>query len=180
MAKKPARKPSLTSAMQDQIRTEFSLGAGVIELAKKYDRSKSIISRIIKGIGRENEKLANSLAELNQEIGTRKEHEQHLIIQRSEQIQKIKEGTLKGTNYIIKRTLNKLNNLKDDEITFNDLGQSQGVMTKAHALIEPKVANQVNVNTQVNVQMSKAEVKAELLAEDIPRDVLDGLGYLND
>lgn len=152
MPKKPARKPSLTTEMQDQIRTEFSLGAGVIELANKYNRSKSIISRIIKGIGRENEKLANSLAELNQEIGTRKEHEQHLILQRSEQIQQIKDGTLKGTLYNLKRTLNKLNNLKDDEINFNDLGQVQGVMTKANALVEPKalIENNTTNNTQNN------------------------------
>ncbi len=152
MSKKPARKPSLTPAMQDQVRTEYGLGAGVNELARKYNRSKSIISRIVNGISRDDEKLANSLAEINQEIGTRKEHEQHLILQRSEQIKKIKDGTIKGTDYIIKRTLNKLNNLKDDEINFNDLSQSQGVMTKAHTLVEPKVANanQVNVNTQVN------------------------------
>lgn len=175
MAKKPARKPALTSTLRDQIRTERSLGAGVIELAKKYDRSKSIISRIIKGIGHENERLANSLAELNQEIGTRKEHEQHLILQRSEQIQKIKDGITKGTNYIISRTLNKLNNLNDDEINFNDLSQSQGVMSKANAIVEPKVANQVNVNNQVNVQMSKAKVKAELVEEGIPIDVLEFL-----
>lgn len=177
MAKKPARKPALTPILQDQIRTEYSLGAGVTELAKKYNRSKSIVSRIIKGIGRENEKLANSLAEINQEIGTRKEHEQHLIIQRSEQIQKIRDGTLEGTEYIVKRTLGKLQDLKDEQVSFNELYQTQGVMGKAHALIEPKVANQVNVNTQVNVQMSKAEVKAELVIEGIPDDVLE---FLND
>lgn len=139
MAKKPARyKPSLNPVMQDQIRTEYSLGAGVIELAKKYDRSKSIISRIIKGIGRENEKLANSLAELNQEIGTRKEHEQHLIIQRSEQIQKIKDGTLKGTQYIVNRTLEKLQSLTDEQVNFNELHQTQNIMVKAHTIAEPK------------------------------------------
>lgn len=175
MAKKPARKPSLSLAIQDQIRTEYSLGAGVIELSKKYDRSKSIISRIVKGIGHENEKLAKSLAGINQEIGTRKEHEQHLILKRSEQIQKIQQGTIKGTNYVIQRTLKKLNNLNDDEITFNDLGQVQGVMTKANALVEPKVVNQVNVNTQINVPMSKAKVKAELVIEGIPDDVLEFL-----
>lgn len=136
MPKKPARKPSLTPAMQQQIRIEYSLGAGVIKLSDKYDRSKSIISRIVKGIGRENEKLANSLAKINQEIGTRKEHEQHLIIQRSQQIQEIKDGTIKGTKYIIDRALNKLDNLKDDKINFNDLLQTQTVMTKAYALVD--------------------------------------------
>ena len=149
MAKKPARKPSLTPAMQDQIRTEFGLGAGVIELSNKYSRSKSIISRIIKGIGRENEKLANNLAEINQEIGTRKEHEQHLIIQRSEQIQKIKEGTLKGTEYIINRTLRKLKGLEDEQVSFNELYQTQGVMGKAHAIVEPKALIEANT-TLVN------------------------------
>jgi len=157
--KKPARKPTLSLAVKDQIRTEFSLGAGVIELAKKYDRSKSIVSRIIKGIGRENEVLANNLAEINQEIGTRKEHEQHLILQRAEQIQKIKEGVIKGTSYIIKRTLNKLNNSNDDKISFNDLLQSQGVMTKAHAIVEPKALIEANTtnNTQFNLVVEFVE-----------------------
>lgn len=179
--KKPARKPALSPEIQSQIRTEYSLGTGVVELSRKYDRSKSIISRICKGIGHENEKLANSLADINQEIGTRKEHEQHLIIQRSKQIQKIKDGVIKGTSYIMGRALNKLQDTKDDEVTFQDLNQVQGVMNKASAIVEPKTPL-VNVNTQINnnVAMSKAEVKAELMLEEIPKDVLDGLGYLDE
>ncbi len=152
MPKKPARKPTLTPIMQDQIRTEYRLGAGVNALARKYDRSKSIISRLVNGISRDDEKLANSLAEINLEIGTRKEHEQHLILQRSEQIQKIKDGTIKGTDYIIKRTLKKLKGLNDDKVNFNELLQTQTVMTKANALVEPKtLIGNNNNNTQVNL-----------------------------
>lgn len=176
MAKKPARKPTLSPTMKDQIRTEYGLGATVAELSKKYDRGTSIISRLINGVSRDGEKLAHRLADVQRDIkGTHTGHEQSLILQRSEQIQKIRDITLKGTGYIAKRTLNKLNKLNDDETNFNDFLQAQGVMTKANALIEPKVANQVNVNTQVNVQMSKAEVRAELVTEGIPDDVLEFL-----
>jgi hypothetical protein len=159
MAKKPARKPSLTPAMQHQVRTEYGLGAGVIELAKKYDRSKSIISRLVNGISRDDEKLANNLAKINQEIGTRKEHEQHLILQRSEQIQKIKDGTIKGTDYIIKRTLEKLEGLSDDKVNFTELLQTQTVMTKAHAIAEPKalIENKITNNTQFNIVVEFVE-----------------------
>lgn len=154
MPKKPARKPSLTPVMQEQIKAEYGLGATVAELSRKYDRGSSIISRLVNNVSRDGEKLANKLAEVRADIGTLPENEQNLIMKRSEQIQKIKEGTLKGTNYIIQRTLNKLNNLKDNQINFNDLSQSQGVMTKANALIEPKPAlieNNTTNNTQVNL-----------------------------
>lgn len=178
MTKKSARKPSLTLAMQNQIKSEYGLGATVAELARKYDRGTSIISRLTNGISRDGERLAHRLADVQRDIkGTHTGHEQSLIIQRSEQIEKIRNITIKGTGYIAKRTLKKLDNLDDDETTFNDLSQAQGVMTKANALVEPKVANQVNVNTQVNVQMSKAKVRAELVAEGIPDDIL---GYLDD
>lgn len=154
MAKKPARKPSLTPEMQDQIRTEYGVGATVAELSKKYDRGTSIISRLINGVSRNGERLAHRLADVQRDIkGTHTRHEQSLILQRSEQIQQIREITLKGTTYIANRTLNKLNNLQDDEINFNDLSQSQGVMTKANALIESKtlIENNTTNNTQVIV-----------------------------
>ncbi len=180
MAKKAKRKPNLTPIIQDQIRTEYGLGATVAELSRKYDRATSIISRLINGVSREGEKLAYRLADVKRDIkGTHTGHEQSLIIQRSEQIQQIRDITLKGTGYIAKRALNKLSNLNDDKINFNDLSQAQGVMTKANTLIEPKVAIVPIVPIQV-VPMSKAEVKAELVTEGIPDDVLDGLGFLNE
>jgi len=136
MAKKPARKPSLTPMVQDQIRIEYGRGDTVAELSRKYDRGTSIISRIINGVSRDGEKLANRLAEVRADLGTRPDNEQTLIIQRSEQIQKIKERAIKGTNYIMGRTLNKLQGLDDEKINFNDLSQAQGVMNKASALID--------------------------------------------
>lgn len=140
--------------MQDQIRTEYGLGATVAELSRKYNRGTSTISRFTNGVSRDGEKLAHRLADVQRDIqGTYTEHEQHLILQRSEQIRAIKEGTLKGTNYIAQRTLEKLNGLQDDEINFNDLSQAQGVMTKAHAIAEPKalIENKNTINTQVNL-----------------------------
>lgn len=160
MPKKPARKPSLTPAMQDQIKMEYGVGSTVAELAKKYDRGTSIISRITNSVSRDGEKLAHRLADVQRDIkGTHTGHEQSLIIQRSEQIQQIRDITLKGTGYIAKRTLNKLNGLEDDQTNFNDLLQAQGVMTKANALIEPKalVENNTTNNTQFNLTVKFVE-----------------------
>ena len=159
MAKKPARKPSLTPAMQDQIRAEYGLGATVAELSRKYERGSSIISRLTNSVSRDGEQLANKLAEVRADIGTRPDNEQSLIIQRSEQIQKIKEVVLKGTNYIAGRALNKLNKLKDDKTSFNDLLQTQTIMSKAHAIVEPKalIENNTMNNTQVNLVVEFVE-----------------------
>jgi hypothetical protein len=179
MAKKPARKPTLSSEQKDKIRAEYRLGDTVAELSRAYNRGTSIISRIVNtnGVSREGEMLASRLADVRGDIGIQSGREQYLILERAKQLKEIKDLTIKGTQYIAERTLKKLKGSSDVKINFNDLLQSQGIMTKANALVEPKIANQVNVNTQVNVQMGKAEVKTELLAEGIPEDVLD---YLND
>jgi hypothetical protein len=152
MAKKPARKPALTPTMQDQIRTEYGLGATVAELSIKYDRGNSIISRFINGVSRDGEKLAHRLVDVQRELkGTHTEHEQSLILQRAKQIQEIQSLSLKGTNYITQRTLKKLQSETDDEINYNDLAQAQGVMTKANAIVEPKTTIENQTNTQVNL-----------------------------
>jgi len=152
MAKKLARKPNLSLEAKNQIRVEYGLGATVAELSRKYDRGTSIISRLTNGVSRDGEKLAHRLADVQRDIkGTYTEHEQSLIVQRSEQIQQIRDLTLKGTDYIAKRTLSKLHGLKDSKTKFNDLLQAQGVMTKANALVEPKKAlieNNTTNNTQ--------------------------------
>lgn len=152
MAKKPARKPSLTPVMQEQIKAEYGLGATVAELSRKYGRGSSIISRYVNNVSRDGEKLANKLADVRADIGTRPDNEQRLILQRAEQIQKIKEVVFKGTDYIARRTLNKLSDLKDNKINFNDLSQAQSVMSKAHLIVEPKalIENNTTNNTQNN------------------------------
>jgi len=175
------RKPALSLIIQDKIRTEYGEGAKCSELARKYKRGTSIIHRYINDVSRDGEQLAHKIAEVQREIKGHTGHEQTLILKRSDEIEKVKSLVLNGTKYIAGRTLNKLRHTQDDKINFNDLSQAQGVMTKASALVEPKIANQVNVNTQVNNgQMTKQEVKAELLTDDIPLDVLDELGFLDD
>lgn len=146
MAKKPARKPSLTPTMKDQIRNEYGLGATVAELSRKYDRGTSIISRLINGVSRDGEKLANRLAEVRADIGTRPDNEQHLIFQRSDEIHKIKEGAIKGTLYIQNRTLNKLSNLEDKKLDFNDLLRAQLLMNKANDIVKDKETVKDNEN----------------------------------
>lgn len=172
------RKPSLSLIIQDKIRTEYGEGATCAELARKYHRGTSIISRYINGVSREGENLAHRIADVRRDIDTHTGHEQTLIIKRSKEIEKVKSLVLKGTDYIARRTLKKLNGLVDNKTTFGDLNNAQTVMTKANAIVEPKANNQVNVNTQINnTQMSRAEVKAELEAEGIPDDLLE---HLND
>jgi transposase-like protein len=150
-SKKKQQRRTLSKEFKEQIRSEYSLGSTQIALSKRYNCNRSIISRIVNGMSRDGEKLASNLATVNQELATYKQHEQHAIIQRSEQIAKIKEATLKGTNYIIGRTLIKMQGLKDDEINFNDFAQAQGVMTKADAMVSPKTAIETTTNnTQVN------------------------------
>lgn len=151
MTKKPARKPALSLEQKDKIRAEYRLGATVAELSRTYNRSTSIVSRITttNGVSQEGEKLANRLADVKGEIGTHSGHEQYLILERSKQIIEIKDLTIEGTEYIARRTLKKLQNSKDDKINFNDLSQAQGVMTKANALVEPKIA--IENNTQINL-----------------------------
>jgi hypothetical protein len=155
MAKKTARKPTLSVVQKDQIRAEYRLGATVAELSRTYNRATSIISRITttNGVSPEGEKLANRLADVRGEIGTHSGHEQYLILERSKQIIEIKDLTIKGTEYIAKRTLKKLQDAKDDTINFNDLSQAQGIMVKAHSIVETKalIENNTTNNTQFNL-----------------------------
>ena len=151
--KKQKYQPRLTNVIRDQIRFEYSCGATLTELVSKFERGKSIVSRIINGVTRDGEQLANKLADVNREIGTHSAHEQVLIRKRSRHIEQIKDFTLKGTEYITGRTLKKLDSMSDDEITFNDLNQSQNVMHKAHAMVNPKADTQIEVNNITGIKL---------------------------
>lgn len=156
--KKKQTRRTLSKEFKEQIRHEFSMGATQSDLVRRYDRHKSIISRIVNGMSRRGELLASNIATVNQELATYKQHEQEAILQRSQEIEKIKETTLRGSKYIIRRTLSKLIKLKNYEINFNDLAQAQGVMSKANAMVSPKstIENNIN-NAQTNLTVQFIE-----------------------